>query len=319
MTTGSFTFTVFTPTYNRQGTLHRVYESLLAQTFNDFEWLVVDDGSSDGTGELINRWGEEAPFPIRYFWQENRGKHAAINKGVQEARGALFLIADSDDTFVAEALRIFHEAWLDIDPDTREGFTGVAALCMDQNGKGIGDPFPSDPLDVDAIEMRLRYKVKGEKWGFHRREVMKAFPFPEQGDRFVPEDLVWNRIARCYKTRFINRYLRTYHKDSGTSLTGGGALARASACMVYEENLNYDLRLWPTAPLQFFKIALLYSRYGFHAGRDLFEQWRRLNRHGARLLWSVAFIPGYLISRWDARRGRLPPGDGYLEKIKNKE
>ena len=103
-----YIFTVFTPTYNRAHTLSRVYKSLADQTFKNFEWLIVDDGSTDGTKVLIEKWTEEASFPIRYFYQENQGKHIAHNLGVKKARGELFLSLDSDDTCVPEALERFN-------------------------------------------------------------------------------------------------------------------------------------------------------------------------------------------------------------------
>src|SRR5690242_19362698 len=97
-------FTVFTPTYNRAHTIERVYRSLCTQNCRDFEWLVVDDGSTDGTEALIRQWQHEAEFPIRYFWQPNAGKHVAMNRGVAEASGSLFLTLDSDDACVPWAL-----------------------------------------------------------------------------------------------------------------------------------------------------------------------------------------------------------------------
>src|SRR6476619_6982250 len=84
-------FTVFTPTYNRARTLDRVYTSLKNQTFRDFEWIIVDDGSSDETSNLVQAWQQEAGFPVRYVYQPNLGKHVAFNRGVAEARGELFL------------------------------------------------------------------------------------------------------------------------------------------------------------------------------------------------------------------------------------
>src|SRR5215469_15182284 len=89
-------FTVFTATYNRAHTIHRVFNSLRAQTVRDFEWLVVDDGSTDNTAELIAAWSKLADFPIRYFKQENSGKHIARNLAVREARGSFFALLDSD-------------------------------------------------------------------------------------------------------------------------------------------------------------------------------------------------------------------------------
>jgi glycosyltransferase involved in cell wall biosynthesis len=96
-TRSEYLFTVFTPSYNRARTLPRVYESLQRQTLRNFEWLVMDDGSTDDTRQLVTRWQAESNFPIRYIFQENQGKPAAFNHGVQEARGKLFLTLDSDD------------------------------------------------------------------------------------------------------------------------------------------------------------------------------------------------------------------------------
>src|SRR5258707_14117604 len=106
-----YVFTVFTPTWNRAHTLHRAYQSLHAQTFRNFEWLIVDDGSTDNTREIVEKWQAESEFPIRYIYQENQGKAAAFNRGVREAQGALFLTLDSDDACVNQALERFKYHW----------------------------------------------------------------------------------------------------------------------------------------------------------------------------------------------------------------
>src|SRR5216684_1317229 len=111
-----YVFTVFTPTFNRSLTLSRVYESLRLQTFRDFEWLIVDDGSTDGTKGLVEKWQAESAFAIRYIYQENQGKPAAFNHGVQEARGELFLTLDSDDACVPQALERLKCHWDGISP-----------------------------------------------------------------------------------------------------------------------------------------------------------------------------------------------------------
>ncbi|MDP5238381.1 glycosyltransferase family A protein [Uliginosibacterium sp. 31-16] len=95
-------FTVFTPTYNRAAVL---YDSLCAQTCRDFEWLIVDDGSTDDTRELVARWQSEAGFSIHYVWQKNGHKKTAMNRGAAEARGELFLTLDSDDACLPDARR----------------------------------------------------------------------------------------------------------------------------------------------------------------------------------------------------------------------
>src|SRR5271157_5948645 len=100
-------FTVFTPTYNRVRLLPRVYNSLCKQTYSNFEWLIIDDGSTDGTPDLVKKWESEGHLSIRYYHQENQGKHIAWNKAADLARGEYFLCADSDDEFVPNSLESF--------------------------------------------------------------------------------------------------------------------------------------------------------------------------------------------------------------------
>lgn len=158
-----YTFTVFTPTYNRAHTLHRVYESLALQTLRNFEWLIVDDGSTDNTKELVDKWQNQAGSPIRYIRQDRQGKHVAFNRGVREAYGELFLTLDSDDACVPGALERFKYHWDAIPADKRRAFSAVTVLCKDHHGKPVGTRFPCDPTDSDSLEIRYKYKVKSEK------------------------------------------------------------------------------------------------------------------------------------------------------------
>src|SRR6478752_7327190 len=132
------TFTVFTSTRNRAHTLDRPFRSLQAQTFRDFEWLIIDNGSTDGTPELVARYQAEADFPIRYLWQEDAGKHGSVNRAAPIAEGAFFLILDSDDGCVPVALERFKYHWDQIPADRRARFTGVTAHCLDESGEVVG-------------------------------------------------------------------------------------------------------------------------------------------------------------------------------------
>lgn len=268
-------FTVFTPTYNRAHVLHRVYESLLAQTFSDFEWLIVDDGSTDGTSSLVETW-QKSPatwFPIRYFWQENRHKKAAFNRGVQEARGELFLTFDSDDRCVPEALERFAYHWSAIPEEKRKKFSAVTALCAYEDGLIVGDRFPCDSwIDSDSLEMRYRYKVKGEKWGFHRTEVLKQFLFPENIPGLVPEGVVWSKISRYYKTRFVNEVLRIYCQDNNgnaSQLTKERDASKYAAGHLYWKHcvLSEDVDYFLYDPLSFILDAARLTRFYLHCSQ----------------------------------------------------
>ena len=181
-------FTVFTPTFNRSSTLRDVYHALCRQTLQDFEWLIVDDGSSDGTRELVQRWMAQATFPIRYFYQENAGKPSAHNRAVTEARGDLFVVLDSDDTCLPNALERFATLWSEIPAQRRRLYSGITVLCVDNRGAVIGKPFPASPLDGKPVDLVMRGEYRGDKWGFHRTAVLREFPFPiVPGERHVPE------------------------------------------------------------------------------------------------------------------------------------
>jgi len=262
-------FTVFTPTFNRAKLLHRVYDSLKKQTLQDFEWLIVDDGSTDNTREIVGAWMEESSFEIRYYYQANAHKKAAFNHGVREAHGELFLTWDSDDEAVPEALEILDRHWKAIPEDIRDSFSAVTGLCVDQHGKIVGDRFPMDVLDSDSIEILYRYKMKGEKWGFQRTAVLRQFPYPEDVQGFVPEGIVWSAIATRFKTRFVNEILRIYHTEQD-SLSHGGQKANtiprdAEGYALWTRDVLVNEGHWFFHnPKRFLKMAANYTRFHLH-------------------------------------------------------
>ena len=207
-------FTVFTPTYNRAHTLHRVYDSLCAQTLRDFEWLVVDDGSTDNTATLIADWAKSADFPIRYSKQEHLGKHIAHNLAVREARGQMFVPLDSDDACLPHALERMMYWWNTIPPDQRTEFCGVTGLAIDQNQKLVGDRFPCQPFDATMRELRYVHHVMGEKGTCKLTEILRQYPFPEVAHgHYLPEGIVWLDIAKRFKSRAVNEVFRVYYID----------------------------------------------------------------------------------------------------------
>jgi len=308
---GGCLFTVFTPTFNRAHTIHRVYESLAKQTLTDFEWLIVDDGSTDETADLIEHWRSEAAFPIRMYRQENSGKHFAINVGVREASGELFLILDSDDACADNALERFAAHWSDIDPSIRYEFAGVTALCSDQLGCRIGCEFASSPCDSNWLDQRYKFKIGGEKWGFTRTSIMREFPFPQDiVASCLPENVVWDAIARKYKTRFVNDVLRTYYIEAHNNslIHSRGSMKRNAAGSRVQKllELNENIEYLASAPATFAWAAVQYSRASFHVDVGLPGQWRALRNGWARLLWNIAWPAGYARFLVDSGLERRP-------------
>ena len=195
---------VVTATYQRADTLPRLWDSLLEQGDAAIEWVVVDDGSDDGTEALVRAWEREAPFAVRYSWQSNQGKHAAVNRGVELAAGEFCAVMDSDDWYAPGAITRMLEQWEAIPPERRDGFANVEGLCADPAGEVIGDRLPQPVLDSNTFEIQAVHGVGGDKIGMYRRDVMLDHPFPEDLGWHVTAALVWNRIAARYSTRFVD-------------------------------------------------------------------------------------------------------------------
>jgi len=311
-------FTVFTPTYNRSATLGRVFASLQAQTCRDFEWLIVDDGSTDDTRERVASFQAATDFPVRYLWQENRHKKAAFNHGVREARGALFLTLDSDDELLAHALERLLRIWQDIPASERDAYSAVTGLCVRADGSLVGDRYPDDVFDATPLEIRYRYRVRGEKFGFQRTDVLRRFPFPEDIPGFVPESLVWSAIARQgYRMRFVNEALRIYH-DSPDSLSRANTaqIEALGLRVLARDTLNHNLGWFRCAPRDFLLAAARDTRFGLamrRAGQVLPERYRRLSSVWAKvlviLMWPLG-VAMYGRDRWRSRSIQ-PSGNRY--------
>ena len=236
--------TILTPTFNRAHLLPRLFESLTHQTDFDFEWLVIDDGSTDGTSDLFaGKTFLSAPFPIRYYRQENGGKHRALNAGVKQAKGDFIFIADSDDWLLPQSVAIVGQHTSAIADDNI--FAGVAGLDVFDDERIVGTGLPQDIIDCNAMDIRYRYHVDGDLKEVFKTTVLQEFPFPEiQDERFCPEQLVWFRIAQKYKLRYFNTpiYVAEYQPNGITaSIIRVRMLAPQATCMMYAEMLAYKI------------------------------------------------------------------------------
>ncbi len=216
--------TVFTPAYNRANLLGRLYQSLKIQTDKNFEWLIVDDGSTDGTEAVVRGFQEEKEIPIRYFFQKNQGKHIAINLGAELAQGEWFFIVDSDDYLTETAIGELNACIAGIEDDP--GFAGVAGLKGKPDGSAWDNWYGRDdagvteqeqPLDATSLEYRYRYKVRGDRAEVIRTELVRRYPFPKfDGENFMSEAVLWFRVADAgYRFRWFHSvvYIAEYLED----------------------------------------------------------------------------------------------------------
>lgn len=211
--------TVFTPTYNRANTLKRLFSSLTEQTSYSFEWLIVDDGSTDNTEELMSRiMAEHSQFPIRYCRKKNGGKHTAINVGVKLAEGYLFFIVDSDDYLTSDAISNILN-WEETIKN-REAYAGVAGNKGISQNELIGKSFDTEYVDATSLE-RNKYSIEGDKAEVFYTDVLQKYPFPVyENEKFITEAVVWYRIAADnLKIRWFNDiiYIAEYLPDGLTA------------------------------------------------------------------------------------------------------
>ena len=213
--------TVFTPTYNRAYIIDELYNSLKKQTFIDFEWLIIDDGSTDCTYEKVKNWSaDNTKFPIRYYKFENSGKQKEINRALDLARGELFFTVDSDDLLTADALDKINQ-WEKTIPQC-EKFCGFAGSDGDMTGKAINPIFSEEYVDATFFN---RYAETGmfighdRPWVFYT-DVHRQYRYPEfEGEKFIAEAVVWNRMAKDgYQMRCFNDviYLIEHQEDGYT-------------------------------------------------------------------------------------------------------
>lgn len=209
--------TVFTPAYNRGYIIDNLYQSLKRQTFRNFEWIVVDDGSTDNTADLFTGYLSEPNFfPIHYQRVENGGKHRAINLGLPLAKGDLFFIVDSDDYLTDTALETIYQMERSIPDSEKSSFAGVCGLKGFSSQAQVGKTFEGKYLDITTLQ-RPQYGIAGDKAEVFYTELLRKYPFPEfPGENFITECVVWDKIANDgYKLRFFNEivYICDYLPD----------------------------------------------------------------------------------------------------------
>lgn len=198
--------TVFTPTYNRKEKLKRLYANLLEQTCFKFEWLIVDDGSTDETEVVIKQLIEsENNFSIRYLKKNNGGKHTAYNIGVREARGDLFICVDSDDFLEKNAI----EMVLDLKKDIQDSkINGIVALKKDRNGNVLSDELPQEIKKCRMIDLERQYNCRGEFTFVFKTDIAKKYLFPViDNEKFMGERVVYDQIDQQGEMYLLNQIL----------------------------------------------------------------------------------------------------------------
>jgi len=285
--------TVFTPTFNRKDTLLRLYTSLLKQTFRDFEWIVLDDGSTDDTEDLIRNWALEGEILIKYHRVKNGGKHRAINKGLEIANRELFFIVDSDDYLLENSLHLILKYYYPIKDN--DSIIGVTGFRVYPDGKLIGGKkFPNHITDSNLIERRSRYKVTADLAQVFKTKIFKEFLFPNIPDEnFVAESIVWNRMCISYSMRYFNEAIYV-----GEYLEGGlsnNSVRNRRKNSQYSTLLYKELVSNPLAGIKLkLKSATNFWRFGFYRNKNIFKLFREIKNYKYSIICLFAGLCYYI-------------------------
>lgn len=203
------TITVFTPTFNRAYCLEQCYQSLVRQGNQDFLWLVIDDGSTDETRDLVSSWIAEDKISIKYYYQANQGMHGVHNTAYSIIDTELNVCIDSDDFMPDNAIENILTFWNELSLETKNNVAGLIGLDAYKNGEVIGSGFPSD-LEKSTLEkIHNRYNITGDKKLVYRTEIVKKYPsYPIfEKERFVPLGTLYLMIDKDYELMCLNKVL----------------------------------------------------------------------------------------------------------------
>lgn len=208
--------TVFTPAYNRADLLPRCFESMKRQTNKSFIWMIIDDGSTDNTRQLVESWmAQPQEFAIVYYYKENGGLHTAYNEAIAHVETELCVCIDSDDFMPDDAVEKILTCWAE---KGSEKVAGIVGLDYDLDGRTIGDPLPDQPT-VNLIDLLVgRYPIRqGDRTNVVRTELykkyapMKVFP----GEKNFNPHYMHLQISMEYDFLVLNENLRYVDYQQG--------------------------------------------------------------------------------------------------------
>lgn len=288
--------TILTPTYNRGENLKKLYKSLLKQKDNRFEWLIVDDGSTDGTKKIIDEFLMDSKINIKYLYKKNGGKHTALNLGIKEINTDLIFIVDSDDYLNDNAIQSINEVHEKY--KKREDICGYSFLRMVPNNKINGKMLDANEVIDDYINVR----IKGDDMDSDKAEVwktrcLKEYQFPEfDGEKFLGEDVVWLQLALKYKMVFFNKaiYVSEYLNDGLTKNrrinninSPLGCYNRAKIALKVCQYRNVRGKYLIKAMMQY----QIYARFSKYSLKKIYKECNQ------KILFVLAFLPSQCVYR----------------------
>lgn len=288
--------TVFTPTLNRKNKISRVYESLKNQKKELFEWVIVDDGSTDGTGQLISAYQKENIIEIKYVYQKNSGKHVSHNRALDISNGILFLILDSDDQILPDKLNVIWDTWQTYGNGNEKKYAGILAHCINQHKEFIGKKWANNVKSRSVIQLWIEdEEVYGEKMPVYQTHILKRCKFPvlKGSSELVPEGIVWMQIAKKYEMILLEDITRIYEMNNQDALSISAKddqIGSWGKAIFFSVLISFSNKYFLMRPVRFIKVAINVSRYRYISKISLKEQLEYIDNKFALLL-VIIFMP----------------------------
>lgn len=293
-------FSVITPVFNRKEVLPRTFASIESQIFRDFEYIIVNDGSTESLDDVVLSFLNSTTIPVLYIKKTNGGVHTARNAAVPFARGTLTTWLDSDDEFYPETLQTFRKTWEAIPSERKQNLFQISARCMEA-GNDCGSPFPEN---INELEKDEAYRIDRSRGKGNLRAditgIMKDNPWPEpEGITFVGEDVLWDRLEQKYSTWFINDVLLIYHTEGDDHIFSSRKKKNdqyiANCLWSLSNHLNDWNKLRGTALFldSIFKYELFIKIYKRHTGGPVRQDFR-LRGFRFKLFGLILYVPAFL-------------------------
>lgn len=258
-----YKFTVFTPCYNSEQFIHRVYDSLKNQTFKNFEWLVIEDASTDNTLTILEGYLQEGKVNMRLVVNEtNQMITRNYNKAYLLADSELFVALGHDDSIDKNTLFRFNQIW---DEYKGEDISGICSMVKDQHGNLIGKPFQKDIIVDNYFNVFLENIYTKEKYNCTKTSVLRKFLYEDNGMRYIAEGDLWATIGLYYNTIFVNEVFRTYYIEKGNFNSLTKRSRRQVAESVMHSNIKWINNFLPRVKDGFKYKLRIYFQFGFYS------------------------------------------------------
>ena len=277
---------IITPSYNRGHLLQRCYDNLNIQTSTDFEWIIVDDGSTDNTEDVVSHF--RANYDIIYIKKSNGGKHTALNASHPYIHGKYVVLLDSDAYLVPAAVEKILNGWAVFE---KIETIGIVTFLK---GESVETPFcygKYERIPVDIVPSDRVCLQTCDCCEVIRASLFKKYPFPVfKGERFISESVLWNKVGFTHKCVYINEviYIAEY-LESGLTKSGRKLRIQNPKGGMYSSRLSMQKKNYPRDRI---KSALLYNCYGFFAE---IPAYRIISKNPYKILTAFCLFPGWLL------------------------